>query len=222
MGVLKDLLDSGAWGTAASCVPDWPLGPQDGDTAGSTQRSCLSAHLKWAETKLSSLRAERQQYGRGARANLAAEIAEWEQYVADEHEAQAQQPGPSRSNWNGAGPSNGAASGDRNPPRHRSGGDSEDARRRENHSLIQIQTYSSFLLCPSSVLFIFTLHLCVCLPALLTCSGALRTRPSAGRGTRLVRTGTALASAAIARPDQRRRLRWRLQRHLSPSGRWIF
>ena len=138
---------------------------------------------------------------------------------ADEHEAQAQQPGPSRSNWNGAGPSNGAASGDRNPPRHRSGGDSEDA---ENHSLIQIQTYSSFLLCPSSVLFIFTLHLCVCLPALLTCSGALRTRPSAGRGTRLVRTGTALASAAIARPDQRRRRRWRLQRHLSPSGRWIF
>jgi hypothetical protein len=130
MGVLKDLLDSGAWGTAASCVPDWPLGPQDGDTAGSTQRSRLSAHLKWAETKLSSLRAERQQYGRGARANLAAEIAEWEQYVADEHEAQAQQPGPSRSNWNGAGPSNGAASGDRNPPRHRSGGDSEDARRR--------------------------------------------------------------------------------------------
>ena len=79
MGVLKDLLDSGAWGTAASCVPDWPLGPQDGDTAGSTQRSRLSAHLKWAETKLSSLRAERQQYGRGARANLAAEIAEWEQ-----------------------------------------------------------------------------------------------------------------------------------------------
>ena len=94
--------------------------------------------------------------------------------------------------------------------------------RPENHSLIQIQTYSSFLLCPSSVLFIFTLHLCVCLPALLTCSGALRTRPSAGRGTRLVRTGTALASAAIARPDQRRRLRWRLHRHLSPSGRWIF
>ena len=93
---------------------------------------------------------------------------------------------------------------------------------RENHSLIQIQTYASFLLCPSSVLFIFTLHLCVCLPALLTCSGALRTRPSAGRGTRLVRTGTALASAAIARPDQRRRLRWREKRHLSPSGRWIF
>ena len=46
---------------------------------------------QWAETKLSSLRAERQQYGRGARANLAAEIAEWEQYVADEHEAQALQ-----------------------------------------------------------------------------------------------------------------------------------
>ena len=66
----------------------------------------------------------------------------------------------------------------------------------------------------------FTLHLCMCLPALLTCSGALRTRPSAGRGTRLVRTGTALASAAIARPDQRRRWRWHLQRHPSPSGRW--
>ena len=60
-----------------------------------------------------------------------------------------------------------------------------------------------------------------CLSWPLTCSGDRRSRPSAGRGTRRVRTGTPRACRAIGRRGQRHRLRLLGLRRRVPSGRWI-